>query len=188
MQGAWARASQTSSSTLMGSFGIAYASPGPDRRAETNPQRMNKGSTMHTSAILESLPQSQELGLEWSDLTNRVRARLSDSEATLRHQPESHGFHLLAVDVRSLCDRFDRLHLEVHRLLSDYQGATSHGPETTPPIDPASLEQASVAIQREQHTQSSGPMEVLKALFLWRENPEERARGNQLSDTAQSAG
>jgi hypothetical protein len=118
----------------------------------------------------------QSLPSGWLELTQRVRRRLERLHHQAVNSPDSDEFKLLAAETEMMCNQMEHLHREAHRLLSKYgEGSAENAPGSSD-IEVAEVERASVDIQREQHEQSAGPMEIIKALLLWRDVPEERVR------------
>lgn len=116
---------------------------------------------------------SRDLSPEWLDLSSRVR-RLA-----LEAQSKSADSSLAAEALR-LCDHVERLHADVEQLLVTLRTDHSEFPEPTPvaahsPPPPEKINEANLQIQREMH-QKSDLEHIIKALFMWKDDPEKRAR------------
>lgn len=116
---------------------------------------------------------SRDLSPEWLDLSSRVR-RLA-LEAQSKSVDSS-----LANEALRLCDHVERLHADVEQLLVNLRTDHSGFPEPTPvpahtPPPPEKINEANLQIQREMH-QKSDLEHIIKALFMWKDDPEKRAR------------
>ena len=117
---------------------------------------------------------SRDLSPEWLELSSRVR-RLA-----LEAQSSGSSGSALASEALRLCDHVERLHADVQQLLvtlrSD-EDTLGHGTplETLPPAPPEEIDKANIQIQDEMH-QKSDLSHVIKALFMWKDDPVERAR------------
>ncbi len=114
---------------------------------------------------------SRDLSPQWLELSSRVR-RLAEETS-----PDS----ALAGESLRLCDHVERLHADVEHLLASLRnendGALSDQPLETLPTPPEEkVTEANLQIQNEMH-QKSDLQQIIKALFMWKDDPEERARG-----------
>ena len=110
------------------------------------------------------------MGSRLEDLRHRAAGTLLESEV-----------EDFAKDASKLCEHVAHLHQEAHRWLSKYSA-----PMESNRIDPADspaaeVQRAAVTIHREQHEQSNNPLQVIKALLMWVDTPEERARESDAS-------
>jgi hypothetical protein len=116
---------------------------------------------------------SRELSPQWLELSSRVRRLAIEAQST-----GSSGSALAAEALR-LCDHVERLHSDVEQLLVTLRAdddALGHAPlETLPPAPPEDIDQANIQIQDEMH-QKSDLSHVIKALFMWKDDPIQRVR------------
>ncbi len=116
-----------------------------------------------------------EVAPEWIELSGRVRELASKmkNNATGTHLAQDAG--ALAADAGLLCDHVDRLHADVKMLIErlDDEAARSRNTVNT---DASEIDKASIQIQRETHEIRPDVLDVIKALFMWRDDPEERLR------------
>lgn len=114
---------------------------------------------------------SRELSPQWLELSSRVR-RLA-----LEAQSSSSPSAALAAEALRLCDHVERLHSDVEQLLvtlrTDPEVRTPL--ETLPPPPVEAIDQANIQIQDEMH-QKSDLSHVIKALFMWKDDPVQRVR------------
>jgi len=114
---------------------------------------------------------SRELSPQWLELSSRVRRLAIETQST-----GSSGAALAAEALR-LCDHVERLHADVEQLLVTLRSDDTHGAplETLPPPPVEAIDQANLKIQDEMH-QKSDLSHVIKALFMWKDDPVERVR------------
>jgi len=119
---------------------------------------------------------SRELSPQWLELSSRVRRLAIETQST-----GSSGASLAAEALR-LCDHVERLHSDVEQLLvtlradddSPLHSSSFDTPVTAPAED---IDQANLQIQDEMH-QKSDLSHVIKALFMWKDDPVKRVREN----------
>lgn len=98
-----------------------------------------------------------------------LRSRLQQAEASAREAlANSEESSPLARATEELL----AVHREVRRRLGDTFEAEAGTQHDDPEVHSAEIE-----IEREQHTIKTSPKDVLKALFMWRDDPVERAKG-----------
>jgi hypothetical protein len=96
-------------------------------------------------------------------LQGRLQAAESYARTALRSAKEENPLY---EPVRKLL----AVHQEIRDLLEDGSSAS----ETENEMDQRELAHAAVQIKREEHTLKADAMDVLKALFMWRDSPEEK--------------
>lgn len=124
----------------------------------------------------------RDLDHSWIDLSTRVRELAAGLKLKAAGTNIAADADHLSREASQLCDHVERLHADVIDLLSTLE---SHLPLTG--FDPAAMamatkaacsdvEKESIQIQREHHELRNDFKDVLKALFLWRDDPVERVR------------
>lgn len=115
---------------------------------------------------------SRDLSPEWLELSSRVRR--------LAIEAQSNSGSPLADHAIRLCDHVERLHSDVEALLVSL--STRHDPlleehdiEPKPEPEPEEINRENLKIQREMH-QESDLRQVIKALFMWKDDPVDRVR------------
>ncbi len=112
----------------------------------------------------------RDLSPEWLELSSQVRK--------LAAEAGSAGTPLAQSAVR-LCGHVERLHSDVEQLLAKLNASPALNAgtplETLPPAPPAKIDEANLQIQREMH-QKSDLQHIIKALFMWKDDPVERVR------------
>jgi|GEM_PF-755337 len=126
----------------------------------------------------------RDLSAEWLDLSARVR-RLSVDLSNKAHGTDLEGdADELATEASQLCGHVERLHGEVSSLLSEMGEQVSLPEHADPTIDRMAqeggdIDNENIQIRREQHELRADFRDVLKALFMWKDDPVERARGKK---------
>lgn len=85
---------------------------------------------------------------------------------------------VLANEVGNLCDYVEHLHDNVETLLSKIE-ATATSAATTPENELSDEQKKAIEIQREVHQFNPTLKNTIKALFMWRDSPEERLRDDK---------
>ena len=102
---------------------------------------------------------------------SRLKDRLQSSESRLRAAlDQAAPDHPLTSPSRELLS----IHNEIRDLLLDKSKASA---ETALPEEGPEVAEAAIQIEREAHTLKPEFMDVLKALFMWKDDPVERAQG-----------
>ena len=111
---------------------------------------------------------------EWIALSSRVRT------LAIRLSEKAHGTSLeadaaeLLSEIPRLCDHLERIHREAGNFLSELD---EEFPETTtdsPNADLDEVQRAALQIHREAHELRADFKDILKALFMWKDDPAER--------------
>lgn len=127
----------------------------------------------------------KDLNHSWIDLSTKVR------ELAAALKLKAAGTHLaqeadhLSQETSQLCSHVERLHEDVIDLLANLE---SHLPlpeddpaagQATGKVECGDIEKESIQIQREHHELRNDFRDVIKALFMWRDDPVERVRGKK---------
>lgn len=127
----------------------------------------------------------KDLGHSWIALSSRVRdlafgLKIKAAGSTIASDSDH-----LSQEVSQLCDHVERLHADVIDLLAKLE---SHLPlpETDPSaevktsdLNPDDIRREAIQIQREHHELRNDFRDVIKALFMWRDDPVQRVRKKQ---------
>lgn len=101
---------------------------------------------------------------------NTLNERFRKAEADVRSAlADTEAGHPLAEPARELL----AIHTEIRDLLLDHfeESTVASADEARPEVV-----QAAIQIEREAHTLKAEFMDILKALFMWKDDPVERAR------------
>ncbi len=104
-------------------------------------------------------------------LNTRVRGlamAMLDSNA----HPTPEAVKALATEAQQLCDHVDRVHEEMTRIF-DAMSESGDALASTKQHD-RDIDLAAVEIQRETHELKADPLDILKALLMWRDDPADR--------------
>lgn len=128
----------------------------------------------------------KDLSHRWLELSNSVRRRTDDLKVRAENTELKADTTELAAEVSSLCDHVERMHSDVVGLLEaleerlpeqeqivtpEHTAAEKYGDSTVAEVDKEKIQ-----IQRESHEMRSDFKDVLKALFMWVDDPKERVR------------
>lgn len=119
----------------------------------------------------------RDLSSEWLALTDRVRIL----SAQIHHENPSDNTALLNGEVTKLCDHVERIHRDVSELLARLDESL---PELDfPPlsVEPTEVQEEVIQIRRETHELRADFKDILKALFMWQDDPVERVREKKSS-------
>ena len=98
----------------------------------------------------------------------RLKDRLQEAEAQVRDAlRHTEAGHPLAGAATTLL----KIHREIRDLLLESYEETEAARDTNAHVD-----HAAVQIEREQHTAKADFMDMVKAFFMWRDDPHERVR------------
>lgn len=122
----------------------------------------------------------RDLNHSWIDLSARVRDLAAGLKLKAAGGTLSSDADHLSQDVSQLCDHIERLHADVIDLLANLE---AHLPL---PDENSSMEgklddvaKEAIQIQREHHELRNDFRDIIKALFMWRDDPVERVRGKR---------
>lgn len=116
----------------------------------------------------------QDIAPQWTELLQRVREK---AHTCLKEQSDCSLPADLAREAIQLCSHVDRLHADLRELIHsldaghpDAQPAASQAP------DDREIDMAAIEVQQETHEMRADPLDILKALLMWRDDPAERVR------------
>jgi hypothetical protein len=119
----------------------------------------------------------KDLAHSWIELSDRVR----DLSAALKLKAAGTALAAdadhLAQEAGRLCGHVERIHADVNDLVGKLEmQAPLPEPDVQVPQKPEVTDLDWVRIQRENHELRTDFKDVLKALFLWRDDPADRSR------------
>jgi hypothetical protein len=124
----------------------------------------------------------RDLDRSWIDLSGRIRdlangLKLKAAGTTLAPDADH-----LSQETSLLCDHVERLHADVLDLLANLETniplpePDSHAAENPAAVNHDDIRKEAIQIQREHHELRNDFKDVVKALFMWRDDPVERVR------------
>lgn len=122
----------------------------------------------------------KDLSSSWIDLSEKVRNLSADLKLKTAGTDFAAEADHLAQQTARLCDHVEKFHTDVIDLIENIETHLPL-PETdvvkSPEIsDHEALIQEKIQIQRENHELRSDFIDVLKALFMWVDDPKERLK------------
>lgn len=123
----------------------------------------------------------QDLAKEWTDLTARVRELARRLEERASGTELAQDTSALADASVHLADHVDRLHADVGVLLRQIDQRETHPAEKSATTDEevGEVQDQVLRIMERIHEPSHNVRDVVKALFMWRDDPVERASGKK---------
>lgn len=123
----------------------------------------------------------RDLSPSWIELGSKVRTLASDLKLKAAGTPLAGDADHLSQQTSRLCDHVERIHADVIDLLENLETRIplrdSNGGSSDPACD--DVEKEKIQIQRESHELRSDFKDVIKALFMWRDDPEERVKNKR---------
>jgi hypothetical protein len=121
-----------------------------------------------------------DLSADWLDLCNSLRRATSELEAKALTTALALDAAEVSRKADLLCGHVERIHADVQDLLIRIDERLPAGlPDYTTPADrPNSdeIQEEAIKIQREAHEMRADFKDVLKALFMWRDDPAARVK------------
>jgi uncharacterized protein with PhoU and TrkA domain len=119
---------------------------------------------------------------EWVKLSRHVR-HLAD-----RLKSKTLGTHLatesteLAEEIATLCDHVEQLQHKSAPLAAVAESQVAENTQNGGPEENAEIQQEILKSHREIHEMRADPKDILKALFMWQDDPAERLKHQQASE------
>ncbi len=120
----------------------------------------------------------KDLAQSWIELSANVRNLSSNLNLKAAGTAFSGDAELLSQETSRLCDHVERLHADVIDLLENMESRLPSilANRSSSDVDCDDVDREAIQIQREAHQQSHDFKDIIKALFLWRDDPVERVR------------
>jgi|TARA_B110000037_G_scaffold222057_1_gene295342 hypothetical protein len=131
--------------------------------------------------MAENLKQSVEevdkdLAHSWINLSANVRNLASDLKLKAAGTFLAGDADHLSNETSRLCEHVERLHTDMIDLLENVENVETHGSIQEADVTCEDVEKEKIQIQRENHELRSDFKDIIKALFMWRDDPVERVR------------
>ena len=113
---------------------------------------------------------------QWSALSSRVRT------LAIRLSEKAHGTPLeadaveLLREIPKLCDHLERIHREAGNLLTELVENLPEPTIASPSLELDEVQREALQIHRETHELRADFMDIIKALFMWQDDPAERVQ------------
>ena len=122
----------------------------------------------------------KDLSHSWIDLSSTVRDLSANIKLKAAGTNLADNTEKLSNEASRLCDHVERLHADVIDLLENIDDRIPLAepdvktPTTQP--EPDAVDREKIQIQRESHEMRSDFKDILKALFMWVDDPKERVK------------
>lgn len=123
----------------------------------------------------------KDLSHSWIELSDKVRDLARDLKLKAAGSEFASDAEHLSQQTSRLCDHVEKLHADVIDLVENIEDRVPlpepdglSGPKSDPDVD--NVEKEKINIQRESHELRNDFKDVLKALFMWVDDPKERVR------------
>jgi hypothetical protein len=117
-----------------------------------------------------------DLSAEWLELSTRVRSLVDQMQKKAKGTILAGDATTLAADTAKLCDHVERVHLDVGKLLVELDQQMPEMDFTPSNVDAAEIQREAIQIHRESHELRANFKDIIKALFMWQDDPVARAR------------
>ncbi|MES2438312.1 MAG: hypothetical protein V4584_04575 [Verrucomicrobiota bacterium] len=113
---------------------------------------------------------------EWIELSSRVRTLAKCLNGKAHGTPLEADTAELVSETTRLCDHLERIHRDVGNLLIELDEKMPELDSLPPNVDPDEVQREAIQIHRETHELRSDFKDIIKALFMWQDDPAERVR------------
>lgn len=122
----------------------------------------------------------KDLSHSWIELSEKIRTLAADLKLKTAGSEFAAETEHLSQQTARLCDHVEKLHADVIELIENVE---THLPlpesdvqHTPSGLDADALMREKIQIQREKHELRNDFKDILKALFMWVDDPKERLR------------
>lgn len=127
----------------------------------------------------------KDLSHSWIDLSDEVRTMAENLKLKTAGTEYAGDASELVVKASQLCDHVEKIHADVIDLIENIEDrvplpeADGSLPAATGGLDCDSVDKEKIQVQRESHELRNDFKDVLKALFMWVDDPEQRVKEKQ---------
>ena len=127
----------------------------------------------------------KDLSHSWIDLSDQVRTMVKNLKLKTAGTEFAQDSIELVLKAEQLCDHVEKIHADVIDLIENIEDRVplpeAEGSETKASggLDCDSVEKEKIQVQRESHELRNDFKDILKALFMWVDDPEQRVREKQ---------
>jgi hypothetical protein len=127
----------------------------------------------------------RDLAPSWIALSGKVRALAANLKLRSAGTDLAGDAEHLSAETARLCDHVERLHAEVIDLVENLESRIplpepdASGDYRPKDVDCDEVDLEKIQIQREKHELRNDFKDVLKALFMWVDDPVDRVRGKR---------
>lgn len=117
-----------------------------------------------------------ELSTEWLNLSSRVRKLADELQSRASGTPLAGDAAHLNSELGKLCGHLERIHRDVGKLISGPDETMPTVGSVHPSLKSEEVQREAVKIHQENHEIRADFKDIIKALFMWQEDPVERTR------------
>lgn len=118
----------------------------------------------------------RDLSVEWLQLSERVRTLLGQLGTKAQATELAGDISTLTTETTRLCDHLERIHQDVAKLLVELDEKLPEIDLNSPAVHPDEVQREAIQIHRETHELRADFKDIIKALFMWQDDPVERAK------------
>jgi len=115
----------------------------------------------------------QDLSSKWLALSSQVKDGANSIQAKTVGTGLGSETTALASDTQQLCNHFERIHADVEKLLLLLNGESFDSSKSDSILDSTSSQKQVLIAQENDHKENDTLKDVIKALFMWRDDPAE---------------
>lgn len=133
-----------------------------------------------SNTLQESIEEiDKDLSKSWIELSAKVHEQAAGLSQRAADTTLSAEAAILSQQISKLCDHVEHIHADVADFLKKIDASLplpENDGATPPPVDDGEVKDEMIQIQRETHEIKADFRDVVKALFMWRDDPAERVR------------
>lgn len=118
----------------------------------------------------------RDLSTEWIELSQSVRHLSSLLETKATGTALAADASQLSAETTRLCDHLERIHRDVEALLVELDEKLPVLDSIPANVDPEEVEREAIQIHRETHELRADFKDIIKALFMWQDDPAARVK------------
>lgn len=118
----------------------------------------------------------EELSTEWLKLSSRVRKLADDLQIKASGTPLANDAAHLNAELGKLCGHLERVHRDVGNLIADPDDTAPPIGSVHPALQSDEVQREAVRIHQKNHEIRADFKDIIKALFMWQEDPVQRTR------------
>lgn len=119
---------------------------------------------------------NDELSDKWLDHSSRVRKLAEELQIKASDTPLAADATRLNTELDKLCNHVERIHREVGKLVSGSADTMPAVGSVHPALKSEEVQREAVRIHQKNHEMRADFKDIVKALFMWQEDPVERTR------------
>lgn len=116
------------------------------------------------------------LSPSWPEATGEIRSLLAKLSPVVRNSPSAQDYERLQALTLRLCSHLEQIHQQAAKYLDEPEKSLPSGGSYSvhKEQNPEEFVREAIQIERESHEHQGSFKEIIKALFLWQDHPDER--------------